>query len=75
MVVVFIFQPVDQPVIVMLYHIHLLVKKEYSCVVYSLVEVVEVIRRSQLVRPIMIQQQINQTFMLSIPIDMSYRNI
>jgi hypothetical protein len=75
MVVVFIFQPVDQQVIVMLYHIHLQVKKEYSCVVYSLVEVVEVIRRSQLVRPIMIQQQINQTFMLSIPIDMSYRNI
>jgi hypothetical protein len=63
MVVVFIFQLVDQPVIVMLFHIHLPVKKEYLCVVYSLVEVVEAIQRSQLVRPIMIQRQINQTFM------------
>ncbi len=75
MVGAFIFRQVDQLVIDTLYHIHLRVKKEYLCVVYLLVEVVEVIQRWKHARRIMIQQQINQTLMLCIQIDMSYQNI
>jgi hypothetical protein len=45
MVVAFIFQRVDQLVIDTLYQIDLRVKKEYLCVVYLLVVVVQVIQR------------------------------
>ncbi len=75
MVVDFIFRQVDQLAIDMLNQMYLQVKKEYLCVVYSLAEVVKEIQRWLHARLIMIQLQMNLTFMLSIQIDMFCQSI